>query len=86
MECIAMLMYCWHAFKLGVYRAVAQPCVDHIRHNTKINSVLHRKIVALCCEKHIKHTNTLCRRSAEFYYVKVGGTCSNHSTLKDRVY
>jgi hypothetical protein len=31
---MAMIMYCWHAVKLeGVDRAVAQPCVEHIRHN-----------------------------------------------------
>jgi hypothetical protein len=31
---MAMIMYCWHALKLeGVYRAVAQPCVDQMRHN-----------------------------------------------------
>jgi hypothetical protein len=33
-RCMAMLMYCWHALKLeGVHRAVAQPCVDQIRHS-----------------------------------------------------
>jgi hypothetical protein len=31
---MAMLMYCWHALKLeSFHRAVAQPCVDQIRHN-----------------------------------------------------
>jgi hypothetical protein len=33
MVCMAMLMYCWHALKLGVHRAVAQPCVYQILHN-----------------------------------------------------
>jgi hypothetical protein len=31
---MAMIMSCWHALKLeGVHLAVAQPCVDQIRHN-----------------------------------------------------
>jgi hypothetical protein len=44
---MAMLMYRWHALKLeGVHRAVAQPCVDEIRHsifnlNNKINYIHH---------------------------------------------
>jgi hypothetical protein len=38
--------------------------------------------IAVCCENHTEHTNTLCGRNAEFYYVKAGGTYSKHWAFK----
>jgi hypothetical protein len=38
--------------------------------------------IAVCCEIHTKHTNTLCRQNEEFYFAKAGGTYSNHWALK----
>jgi hypothetical protein len=32
------------------------------------------KQLAIYCENHTKHTNVLCGHSAEFKYVKAGGT------------
>jgi hypothetical protein len=33
-------------------------------------------------ENHMEHTNTLCGQNAEFWYVKAGGTYSDHCALK----
>jgi hypothetical protein len=41
--------------------------------------MLYRETVAVYCENHMKHTNTLRGQNAEFWYVKVGGIYSNHS-------
>jgi hypothetical protein len=41
-----------------------------------------RETVAVYCENHIKHINTLCGKNAEFSSVKSGGTYSNHWSFK----
>jgi hypothetical protein len=38
--------------------------------------------VAVYCENHTEHTDTLCGQNAGFWYVKAGGTYSNHWTFK----
>jgi hypothetical protein len=43
--------------------------------------VLFREIIAMYCENHTKHKNTPCGQNAEFYNVKVGGSCSKHCAL-----
>jgi hypothetical protein len=40
--------------------------------------MLLRERVAVYCENHTEHTDTLCGQNAEFYCVKAGGTYSNH--------
>jgi hypothetical protein len=40
--------------------------------------MLFGEIVAVYCENHKEHTNTLCGQNAEFWYVKAGGTYTNH--------
>jgi hypothetical protein len=42
-----------------------------------------RETIAVYCENHTKHSNTLCVHIAEFQYVKAGGIYSNHWALKD---
>jgi hypothetical protein len=44
--------------------------------------MLFRETVAVYCENHTKHTNTLCGQNAEFLCVKASGTYGNHWTLK----
>jgi hypothetical protein len=44
--------------------------------------MLFKEIIAIYCENHMEHTNTLCGQNAEFLYVQAGGTYSNHWTLK----
>jgi hypothetical protein len=44
--------------------------------------MLFRETVAVYCENHMEHTDTLCGQNAEFWYVKAGGIYSNHSALK----
>jgi translation initiation factor IF-1 len=41
--------------------------------------MLFRETVAVYCENHTEHTNTLCGQNAEFWCVKVGGTYSDQS-------
>jgi hypothetical protein len=44
--------------------------------------MLFRVTVAVYCENHTEHTDTLCGQNTEFWYVKAGGTYSNHWALK----
>jgi hypothetical protein len=44
--------------------------------------MLFSETVAVYCENHTEHTNTLCGQNAEFCYVEVCGTYSNHWALK----
>jgi hypothetical protein len=37
--------------------------------------------VAVYCEDHTEHTDTVCGQNAEFWYVKAGGTYSDHLLL-----
>jgi translation initiation factor IF-1 len=40
--------------------------------------MLFGETVAVYCENHTEHTNTLCGKNAGFWYVKAGDTCTNH--------
>jgi hypothetical protein len=40
--------------------------------------MLFRETVAVYCENHTEHTNMLRGQNAEFYFVKAGGTYTNH--------
>jgi hypothetical protein len=44
--------------------------------------MLFREELAVYCENHMEHNNTLCGQNVEFYYVKSCGTYSNHWALK----
>jgi hypothetical protein len=44
--------------------------------------MLFRETIAVYCENHTEHTNTLRGQNAEFRYVKTVGIYSNHSALK----
>jgi translation initiation factor IF-1 len=48
--------------------------------------VLFGETVAVYCENHTEHTNTLCGQNAEFWYVKAGGTYSNLSLPQETHY
>jgi hypothetical protein len=46
----------------------------HYVSDTKPNRLmLFRETVAVYCENHTEHTNSLCGQNAEFWYVKTGG-------------
>jgi hypothetical protein len=40
--------------------------------------MLFRETAAVYCENDTEHTEALCGQNAEFWYVKAGGTYSNH--------
>jgi hypothetical protein len=40
--------------------------------------MLFGETVAVYCENHTEHTDTLCGQNAVFWYVKAGGTYTNH--------
>jgi hypothetical protein len=44
--------------------------------------MLFREELAVYYENHTEHNNTLCVQNVEFWYVKVGGTYSDHWALK----
>jgi hypothetical protein len=44
--------------------------------------MLLRETVAVYCENHTEHTNTLCGQNVEFYSIKADGTHRNHHALK----
>jgi hypothetical protein len=55
----------------------------HYVSTTKPNRLmLFGETVTVYCENHTDDTNTLCGQNVGFYYVKAGGTCSNHWALK----
>jgi len=45
--------------------------------------MLHREIIAVCSEIHTNHINIQYGQDVELGIVKLGGTYSNHWTLKD---
>jgi hypothetical protein len=50
---------------------------------TKPNRLmLFRETVAVICENHTEHTDTLCGQNAVFQHAKAGGKCSNQWHLK----
>jgi hypothetical protein len=44
--------------------------------------MLFGETVAVYCENHKEHTDTLCGQNAKFWRVKTGGTYSDHWGLK----
>jgi hypothetical protein len=44
--------------------------------------MLFGETVAVYCENHTEHTDTLCEQNAEFSCAKAGGTYSDHWALK----
>jgi hypothetical protein len=44
--------------------------------------MLFREELAVHCENHMEHNNTLCGQNVEFEYVKSCGTYSIHWALK----
>jgi hypothetical protein len=44
--------------------------------------MLFGETVAVYCENSMEHPVTLCGQNAEFWWVKAGGTYSNHWALK----
>jgi hypothetical protein len=44
--------------------------------------MLFGETVAVYCENHTEHTNTLCGQNEEFWDVKASGTYTNHQALK----
>jgi hypothetical protein len=44
--------------------------------------MLFWETVAVYFESHMEYTDTLCGQNTEFWYVKAGGTNSNHWVLK----
>jgi hypothetical protein len=55
----------------------------HYVTTTKPNRLmLFGETVAVYCENHTEHTDTLRGQNAEFWYVKAGGTYSDHWSIK----
>jgi hypothetical protein len=55
----------------------------HYVSTTKNNRLmLFGETVAVYCENHTEHTDTLCGQNVESWCVKAGGTYSNHWALK----
>jgi lipoate-protein ligase B len=44
--------------------------------------MLFEETVAVYCENHTEHTDTLCGQNVEFLYVKAGGKYTYHCALK----
>jgi hypothetical protein len=44
--------------------------------------MLFGETVAVYCENHTEHTDTLCGQNVEFWYVEACGTYSDHRALK----
>jgi hypothetical protein len=44
--------------------------------------MLFTETIAVYCENHTEHINTLCGENGEFFNIKVGGTYRYHWALK----
>jgi hypothetical protein len=44
--------------------------------------MVFKRDLAVYCQNHMEHTNTLCGENVEFKYDKAGGIYSNHNALK----
>jgi hypothetical protein len=72
-----------NSFQIIYKNSVRTSQETHYVSTTKPNRLrLFRETVAVYCRNHMEHTDTLCGQNAEFRYVKVGGTYSNHQGLK----
>jgi hypothetical protein len=59
------------------------PHRKHIVSATKPSGLLlFWETVAVYCENHTEHTNTLCGQNVEFYCIKARGTYSNHCAVE----
>jgi hypothetical protein len=47
--------------------------------------MLFGETVAVYCENHTDHTDTLCGQNSEFWYIKAGGTNNDHWAYKEAV-
>jgi hydroxyacyl-ACP dehydratase HTD2-like protein with hotdog domain len=56
--------------------------VPHVSATKPNRLMLFRETVAVYCENHTEHTNALYGQNAEFWYVVVGSTYSNHWALE----
>jgi hypothetical protein len=55
-----------------------------LHYNDQPVNVVWGNIIAVYCENHMQHANTLCGQNAEFLNVTAGGTYSNnHWALQD---
>jgi hypothetical protein len=66
--------------KKNIYKySVRTSQEGHYVSATKPNQLmLFRETVAVYCENHTEHTNTLCGQNVAFNYVKSSGAYSNH--------
>ena len=44
--------------------------------------MLYREIIAVCSQIHTKRINTVCGQNVEFLNVKLGGTYSDHLSVR----
>jgi hypothetical protein len=45
---------------------------------------MFRKVIAVYCENHAKHINTLCGQNAESFNIEAGGMYGYHRSLKGK--
>jgi hypothetical protein len=69
----------WAEYRDFIYKNSVRTSQEaHYVSATETNRLmLCRETVAVYCENHTEHTNTLCGHNAEFQFVKVGGTYGN---------
>jgi hypothetical protein len=70
-------------FLLNYINSVCTPQETHVTTTKPNQLMLFGETVAVYCENHTEHKNTLCGQNAEFWCVKAGGIYSNHWALKN---
>jgi hypothetical protein len=69
-----------HKYTVGAENSVRTSQETHYVSSTKPNRLMmFRETVAVYCENHTQHTNTLCGQNAEYRYFKIYDTCNNNS-------
>jgi hypothetical protein len=56
-----------------IYILIPYRAVNTLRLGYKIQSIMYRKIIAVCSETHTKHINELCDQNFEFFNAQAGG-------------
>jgi hypothetical protein len=74
---------CFKIYKVSVRTSQE----THYVSTTKTNQLmLFRETVAVYCENHKEHTNTLCGHNAEFLYVKLGGALGSEGLPNSKIF
>jgi hypothetical protein len=78
LESFNKILFFWIIYKIPVRTSQETYYVSATKPN---RLMLFRETVAVYCENHTEHTNTLCGQNADYWEINIHGTYSNDSTV-----